>query len=227
VLCFTPSPALSCAARSSKNTWKRRVGEGNNECRWQTLLPPSSTHARLSPPTGAGYHQPACAALGGTVAPTACTGRAPAVELECADAAGVVGEGRVRERMGGGAVQRGGAARVCRRAPPPHRITLQGSGLLSVAAVRAVGWMSEGAFGEEMWGSQVVRREVSMRCCCRAPRYKTRSSLAQCDLARVLRRGVLSLRASNSRHSSKSNLVVGIAPDTDEGGGHRVANADQ
>ena len=30
VLCFTPAPALSCTARSSKDTWKRRVGEGNS-----------------------------------------------------------------------------------------------------------------------------------------------------------------------------------------------------
>jgi hypothetical protein len=39
VLCFTPAPAVSCAARSSKYTWKRRVGEGDSECGGQTLLP--------------------------------------------------------------------------------------------------------------------------------------------------------------------------------------------
>ena len=70
-------PALSCAARSSKYTWKRRVGEGNSEVWAANTAPhPTSTgaHARLSPPTGAGYRQHVCVALGGTVAPTALVG---------------------------------------------------------------------------------------------------------------------------------------------------------
>ena len=43
-------PALSCAARSSKYTWKRRVGEGQQRVRWQTLphLTSTGAHARLS-----------------------------------------------------------------------------------------------------------------------------------------------------------------------------------
>jgi hypothetical protein len=45
-----------------------------------------STHPCV-PLTGRGCRQPVCAALGGTVAPTACTGWGVAAELEGADAA--------------------------------------------------------------------------------------------------------------------------------------------
>jgi hypothetical protein len=50
VLCFTPAPALSCAARR-KYTWKRRVREGNSECGWQycCLTPPPPVHTPVCP----------------------------------------------------------------------------------------------------------------------------------------------------------------------------------
>jgi hypothetical protein len=106
------------------------------------LLTAASPHLHLCtrpsvPATGAGHRQPVCAALSGTVAPTACTGGAPAVELEGSDAAvgwwerdvyrelcsvvvqGVCAGGRIRlppkDLSGDG-------ARVC---PPsaPHQLT--------------------------------------------------------------------------------------------------------
>jgi hypothetical protein len=68
------APALSCAARSVKYTWKRRVGEGNSEV-WVANTAAShhlhQVHSSSVPPwSGAGCCQPVCAALG-TVAPTA------------------------------------------------------------------------------------------------------------------------------------------------------------
>jgi hypothetical protein len=54
----------------------------------QTALTPVHRSTRLCVPlTGRGCRQPVCAALGGTVAPTACTGWWVTAELEGADAA--------------------------------------------------------------------------------------------------------------------------------------------